>query len=174
MENRAVYAAAVLAPVVLLFFLQAGTRAGARARRHSTRSHAHRTALRSLARIAVGALPFQLDALHYLAFLLFLIAALRVELGFVPASGPKEAAVAFAAPVAAVAAPAAPAAEPAAAAADDADDEADAAAAETAVVPHPAVPSGRVPDDPRFNQVVKDMIAAFFSTLQSAEDSTCA
>jgi hypothetical protein len=72
--------------------------------------------------------------------------------------------------VAAATAPALPAptaAAPAAAAdAAGADD-----GAVVAAVRHPAMPAGKAPDDPRFRQLVEDMIAAFFKTLESADDS---
>jgi len=119
-------------------------------------------------RRAAGVLNLTLDGLHYVALQLFLIAAFQVQLGLVTP------------PKGGVAAPAAPAAFPApspptVAEATDLDQlEDDAGAAdETAVATrHPAMPLGKLPDDPRFTNVVRDMIDAFLATLKSADDRT--
>ena len=119
--------------------------------------------------------------MHYIVLQLFLIAAFQVQLGLVPAPAkraepfglPGAGGAAHAVSANASAAIALPEASAGAAAVEELLDEvAEDAATDTAVARHPAMPVGKVPEDAQFGAAVKDMIAAFFSTIQSAEDRT--
>jgi len=172
-EERLKYWAIATLPILTLYVLQTCTPARlpttvARPAAHRTNAGRARAGAPSRWGAAAGVLNLTLDGLHYVALQLFLIAAFQVQLGLV--TPPKGGA----------AAPAAPAALPAPAAAVAAEAtnlehlEDDAGAAdETAVASrHPAMPLGKLPDDPRFTNVVRDMIDAFLATLKSADDRT--